>query len=652
MLTHIHSCSGRLTHLLIIGLLASVIALAGLAPVYGAPPAQGGTLDLIETTTIPPRDPIDLARRLRGVTDIPAPPVTAQELEVGDVLTFWADNNTEDYSFQLDAELVYKTDHVYMFIEVGFPVDRTAVKLAADTFENEIRPRVHEVFGTEWTPGIDGDPHLVILNASRLGSWVAGYWGNSSEYPVEAVPTSNEHEMFFINADNMLSEIGTDYYEKVLAHEFQHMVHWKVDPNETSWINEGLSELARLLCGYPGSERVVQFLQQPNIQLTTWPENGDRGLSYGAAFAFAAYFYQRFGETATTALVQDPANGMISVENTLRAINATDPLTGQPVYAADLFGDWVVTNWLLNAAYGDGRYGYTLPGFDRLPPAAITASLPLGSTQSLAAPQWGANYLYLDGRSAEQSVRIVFDGQDTVPVVPADAHSGRYMWWSNRADNSDMRLTRAFDLTGVDSATLTYWAWYHIEELWDYGYVMVSTDGGVTWTPLSAARTTTANPHNNAYGPGYTGASSGWVQETVDLSAYAGQNILLRFEYMTDDAVNQPGLLIDDVSIPQIGYADDFERGAGDWIAEGWLLMDNVLPQQFLVQVIQTSNPAAPVTRLLGPDDAPQGDLTITVGGDAGDAVVVVAGLAPVTTEPARYSITAVSVESVAIPGW
>ncbi|MBN1562231.1 MAG: immune inhibitor A [Anaerolineae bacterium] len=623
------------------GLLIITFALAGFTPAYSAPPSDPGenTLALIENTIIPPQDRIDLARRLLGVTDIPAPPTSAPELTIGDIRTFQAENSYEDYSFQVDAQLVYKTDHVYMFIEIGYDYDPDAVQRSADTLENVIRPKVHEIFGTEWIPGIDGDPHLYVLNVSDLGDPIAGYYSSASQYPVEAVPTSNAHEMFFINLDNMLSSIGSDYYDSVLAHEFQHMVHWNVDSNETSWINEGMSELAMLVTGYPRDSRITTFLRQPNIQLTTWPET-DRGIHYGSSLAFAAYFYQRFGAEATTTLVRDQANGMASVENTLRAINATDPLTGAAISAVDLFGDWVSANYLQNADAADGRYGYTLPGLEDLPQAAITKILTTnGTLYPLETPQWGANYLRLIGDSTEDTVTITFKGQESVQLVPTDAYSGEYAWWSNRADNSDMRLTRAFDLTHVSRATLNYWVWYHTERLWDYGYAMVSIDSGLTWTPLATAHTTTENPHHNAYGAGYTGASGKWIEETVDLTPYVGREIMLRFEYITDDAINQPGLMIDDVRIPEIGYEDDFENGSSDWLAEGWILTNNVLPQRFLVQIIQPNNPAAPVTRVLGPDDLPHGEWTIQLGGAAGDAIIAVAGLAPVTTEPASYTV-------------
>jgi len=600
----------------------------------GTAPSAG-----LGNTLIPPRDRIDLARRLLGLTVVPQPPSEPPpELPLGSVLTFWADNLDEDYAFQVDAELVYKTPHVYMFVEVGQQIDLAAIRDSAEAFEQIIRPRIHEVFGSEWSPGIDGDPHLYVLHATRLGNWVAAYFGSSSSYPAAAVTYSNEREMFYVNLDTMRGAIGSDYYEGVLAHEFQHMVHWHVDRNEDTWLNEGLSELATLLTGYGMSNFAYLFLSDPALQLNSWPEaSGQRGAHYGASFLFAAYFYQRYGERATTTLVRDPANGLMSVDKTLAQIGATDPRTGAPVTVVDLFADWLVTNLLLDPTIGDGRYAYTLPDLASLPSAAITATLAPGTPRVAAAPQWGAHYLALP----EGRFRLSFSGDSTVGIVPVNAHSGRMMWWSNRADDSDSRLTRAFDLRGVEKASLHFWTWYQIENLWDYAYVMVSTDGGATWTPLASSRTTTDDPHGNAYGPGYTGESGGWVEEVIDLSAYAGQEILLRFEYITDDAVTQPGFLLDDLSIPEIGYADDMERDDGGWLSEGWLRTDNVLPQEFLVLLVQPSAAAEtpPVTRLLGAGDAPQGEWEVTVDGTSGQAVLVVSGLAPVTTEPARYRV-------------
>ena len=118
----------------------------------------------------------------------------------------------------------------------------------ADDFEHNTYPTVREFFGSEWSPGIDSDPHLYILLARGLGNSIAGYFSSADEMHPLAHEYSNAHEMFFLSGDNVdLDEVFT---YGVLAHEFQHMIHWNGDRNETTWMNEGFFEVAALLTGY------------------------------------------------------------------------------------------------------------------------------------------------------------------------------------------------------------------------------------------------------------------------------------------------------------------------------------------------------------------------------------------------------------------
>ena len=115
-----------------------------------------------------------------------------------------------------------------------------------------------------------------------------------------------------------------------------------------------------------------------------------------------------------------------------------------------------------------------------------------------------------------------------------------------------MTLTREFDLTGGSGpVTMSYSTWYDIEEDWDYAFVEASADGK-TWEILTTPSGTDRNPFGNSYGWGYTGAASSWIQESVDLSKFAGQKVQVRFEYITDAAVNGEGLLLDDVRVDAV----------------------------------------------------------------------------------------------------
>jgi len=96
--------------------------------------------------------------------------------------------------------------------------------------------------------------------------------------------------------------------------------------------------------------------------------------------------------------------------------------------------------------------------------------------------------------------------------------------------------------------------YYDIEELWDYGFIQVSNDLGVTWTSLSNDNTTMdidpdGYPSIKENLPGLTGSSGDWVTMEFDLSAYKGQTVLLSFRYMTDWATENPGWWVDNITI-------------------------------------------------------------------------------------------------------
>ena len=244
-----------------------------------------------------------------------------------------------------------------------------------------------------------------------------------------------------------------------------------------------------------------------------------------------------------------------------------------------------------------------------------------------------------------KDITLKFTGSTKAPLIDAQPHSGQYFWWSNRGDSAALTLTRPFDLSSVKSATLKYWIWYSLEKDWDYGYVIVSDDGGATWKILKTPSGTDRDPNNNNYGWGYTGGSGSdstpeWIQETVNLSQYAGKQIMLGFEVVNDLAVNLPGLAIDDVEIPELNYKDDFESGDGGWQPEGWILTNNYVPQRYIVQLIGFGQDGSTsVTRLpINDDNIGQWDVPLST---LKQAVVMVSGAASKSSEVARFNWSA-----------
>ncbi len=604
------------------------------------PPDAAQTERLVAETNVPYADLIAITKRLKKIPNIPRV-VREQPViyTVGDQAVFWVSNPDTETNRQITATLRYVTPHVYMWVENGVRADDGDLKRAADTFENKIYPTDREFFGSEWTPGIDGDVHLFLLHATDLGKTIAGYYSIPDEYPRVVHPFSNEHEMFYLNLDNLV--IGDNFYNGVMAHEFQHMIHWNNDPNEETWLNEGFSELASYLNGYDVGGFDFEFSRHPDTQLNSWPEGpGSAAANYGAAYLFTSYFLDRFGRDATRALVADQKHGITSVDDVFQKLGIKDPQTGKQLTFDDVFADWVIANMLDDPRIGDGRYGYHSI---RVPTPVTLESYqnyPVGPVQQTV-HQYATNYISLKGQG---DLMVHFTGSTTVKLMDNNPHDGRYEWWSNRGDSSDMTLTREFDLSGVQTATLDFWAWYNTEKDWDYAYVEASTNGGESWDILKTPACTDTNPNGNSYGCAWTGSSGGttptWIEQQADLTPYAGRKVLVRFEYITDAAVNLSGFAVDDVRIPQIGFQDDVEQGDNGWQAAGFVRTNNTVPQRFLVQLIEKGRETQ--VRQLPLDANQSGTWDVQLGGDVSEAILAISGLAPVTTEVAsyEYSIT------------
>ncbi len=602
-------------------------------PVYAqpttTPPPDYPTVVALEQAEVPFADMVDLARRFRGIDTVPTPPAAVPARTVGETQAFWVLNTDENREFQIEATLRVVGEHIYLWVQSDVNINVDELQTLAAAFDREIYPNVRALWGQENSPGIDGDTRLYGLFAQGLGGGVAAYFSSRNTLPKEAWANSNQHEMFLFNLDAIgLFNLARPDVESVVAHEFQHMIRDNVDRNEDIWLNEGFSAFTQILMfGDAGS--IPYFLSSPDTQLNDWPPDVDTSPHYGAAALFVAYFYERYGEAALQQLSVEPKRGLAGFDHTLKALGEAG--------VNEFFADWVLANFLRDPALEDGRYGYELlsAGYGGVRVLTTGEGYPHRYTRSLN--QYATDYYELTGLQGGDMLTIAVDVPDTARLIPDDAPDEQWMWYSNRGDMSDMRLTQAFDLRGVEKATLEYKLWYETEAFYDYGYVTVSTDGGDHWTILTTPSSDTTNPVNGAYGAGYTGKSKGWRDEQVSLDAYAGQQILVSFEFIADDSTTSRGMAIDRVRIPEIGYESSFETDSGGWDAEGWVRTDNCLPQQMWVQVVQRRGMEVIVNRWLAPSERTW-DIPIEAGVE--QVFVAVSPIAPVTNVPVEYTLT------------
>ena len=634
----------------------------------GNPPADPRPLFQALLAEPPARDPVALAVRM-GRTSSPPPRVATSPRSagkaVGETDRFWVHDIEAERYFSVTARLEVLTQNATFWVQEGLAFNREDLTTGAEEFAGTVMPKLRRAYGSEWSPGIDDDPRVVVLHHQNIAG-VAGYFSSPDEFTRLVEPYSNEHEMFNINLT--AARPGSFEYLALLSHEFQHMIHWNTDPDESVWANEGLSELAPHLVGY-GQQTGGAYLGSPDTPLLEWETQPHaNAVHYAASYLFFAYLRAQYGDAILKAFDAAQPNGPDGVEAAIQSL-------GKTATFEETFVDWVVAN----VVHGD------LPTV--IPPSAtdVTArtmvSATMGSqTMVSETTATAARFSYGDqdvdeaqvepwpGRSVDDivgqfatdywdvttvvsggQVTLGFAGDPTTGLLGAEPQASGKVWWSGRGENMDSRLTRAFDLSGVTQARVDFRMWYDVEENWDFAYFMASTDDGAHWQRLPTNRTTDENPNGNNYGDGLTGESGGWVDESIDLTPFAGKTVQISFEVLTDDAVSQTGLALDDIRLEAIGFHDDVQGATDGWQAEGFRMVDPLLPQHWGVQAIVIDEGAeAPGTSAGRPPvsvhrfaTSADGTATIRIDDIPGSARVIVAisGLTPATREEARYRL-------------
>jgi hypothetical protein len=258
------------------------------------------------------------------------------------------------------------------------PNDTTCQNLA-NAFDTVIWTNVTTVFGTPGYAVID----IFIYPIDGAGG-VGGYYSGGNDLYADSSDMS--------------------WMDEILAHEFQHLVHYSKDSNEDSWVNEGCADLAIQLCyGFQNNttslrSHIAYFEAYPDNDLTVFQS---QLYDYGSAYAFLSYFHEHFGGNATIkALVADAANGPQGFNNRLSG-------TGQSFVS--VFRNWTVANYLDNGSI-PGGYGYENLSIkvDAVPvqdyPFALNGTV----------NRWAADYVSFTADGAD--LELVFRGQDAAPL--------------------------------------------------------------------------------------------------------------------------------------------------------------------------------------------------------------------------------------------
>ena len=378
-------------------------------------------------------------------------------------------------------------------------------------------------------------------------------------------------------------------YEGTFAHEYQHLLEHTSDPDEVSWVNEGLSDWAQTLVGYvdptheqPGGDShfgcfegwLGESFGGPENSLTSWGDQGGPEIlcDYGAAYSIMQMLASRYGDAFMSALHKAPGNGLQGLDETLAQF-----VTGKT--ARQVVHEWAALMALDNQAgsslTGGSTADYTSPGLW----STINWDNPQ-AYDAAGAPPNGSDYVPLGPVSGLTS--IDFQGSASLPAKPhhwtsvtdAPDHAGDAALYSGAGNNRDEAIVR--EVTFGASPSLTFDALWNEEPGWDFGFVQVSTDGGASYQSLTCTDTTSttdpgALPTAKANVPGFTDYSGGWKAETCDVSAYAGQTVQLAFRTFNDPATLgatgdvDPGFWVDNVTVDGSSVSDGSD--AATWLS-------------------------------------------------------------------------------------
>jgi hypothetical protein len=379
-------------------------------------------------------------------------------------------------------------------------------------------------------------------------------------------------------------------YEGTFAHEWQHLLHYYTDPLETTWLNEGLSDFAQTLTGYVDAHATVndkgadshifcfqgfgtvQTAFNPNPRDCGGPENSlnlwgeDQGnanailADYGNAYSFMLYLYDHYGTDIISRLHRDgDEQGLPSVASALKAEGASDLYKILHDYQSSTLLDKVIED-------AKGRAVVLGTSAKRVTTASLRSTVNLANPDAYddpgAAPN-GADYVQLRGAGG-QALRgrdlrsLAFNGAKTLPPLPLKwtvvsddpDRPGNPVLFSGNDNNTDASAVFSASVPAADP-TLRFLAKYGAEQGYDYGYVQVSTDGGATYTTIPGDHTVDA-----PLGPGLNGTTTGFEARTYDLSAYAGQDVLIAIRYVSDGGVNEGGLKVDDIGVGGTAISD------------------------------------------------------------------------------------------------
>lgn len=333
--------------------------------------------------------------------------------------TFFVEKNYDiSQRAQVSAKLVRVSSNAYFYIESDWYLNITDqtrgiinqnLANLANSFDQEIYPKLTSLWGFEWKPGIDHDEKITIL-FHQMPKGVAGYFNDANEYQRQQSPFSNEREMVYLSAEYLKSGLIKSY----LAHEFTHLITFNQkerlkNVNEDVWLTEAWAEYSVFYLGYDNQgqnanlqQRINDFSKKPSDSLVIW--SGEE-TDYGIVVMFIKYLTEKYGQDILVASLRSKKIGVDSLDEALI-------LAGENKSFLQIFNDWAVAVVTNDCSLGE-IFCYKNSGLSNLRIPANLIVLPSTGKTNLSLNYslmpWSSNWYRFIGSEGDLKLTFNFD---------------------------------------------------------------------------------------------------------------------------------------------------------------------------------------------------------------------------------------------------
>ena len=357
----------------------------------------------------------------------PAQP-NAPQLAVGDRRSFFAIDFRKHEQYVVRSTLRAIGKFCYVFVEDSQwrrTVNAATVEAIRRAFDDATpanpRQGIYQIetqlFGLP--PDTDRDAKIYTLlldirdTSTRRTGFIGGFFNPVDQqrgvlrHPgFGTLVRSNERDMLYLDTHPL--NTGGQEGLSVLAHEFQHLIHWRHDKNEEIWVNEGCSDYAMFICGYSIHSHVKPFERNSRVSLVHWTNGIQSEVAhYGAAYLWMLYLHEHYGGPGTiAAIVKHRGNGITSINTVLLSRGVTRTFS-------TIFADWKIANVLDDTQFANGQYGYRnerlnlrLHREHRSHPIAVAGNV---------LDSYTADYIALSTSGGDNGLNIAFEGDGEYP---------------------------------------------------------------------------------------------------------------------------------------------------------------------------------------------------------------------------------------------